>query len=41
MKKVYWQLILTGGLAKETVDKMTADELYEAYAALAVLSNRK
>lgn len=40
-RKIYWQLILEGGLQKSEVDKMTSDELFEAFAALSVLSKQK
>lgn len=40
-RKIYWQLILEGGLQKSEVDKMTSDEMFEAFAALSVLSKQK
>lgn len=40
-KKIYWQLILEGGLQKSEVDKMTYDDMLEAFAALSVLSEER
>ena len=40
-RKIYWQLILEGGLSKSEVDAMTFDEMLEAFAALSVLSKQK
>ena len=40
-RKIYWQLIFEGGLPKSEVDKMTFDEMLEAFAALSVLSKQK
>lgn len=39
-RKMYWQLIYQGQLQKSEVDKMTYDEMLEAFAALSVLSER-
>lgn len=41
IRKIRWQLVFTGGMAKSEVDKLTIDELYEGYAALSVLSEGK
>ena len=41
LNKIYWQLILEGGMAKTDVDSMTIDKMLEAFAALSVLSKQK
>ena len=37
-RKLYWQLIMMGGMLKTEVDKLDTEEFYEAHAALAELN---
>lgn len=37
-RKIYWQLILMGGMLKVEVDKLDNEEFHEAYAAFQVLN---